>query len=42
MCIKKGAIMKIFEAKQMPLHEKFHNFCVEVSTYAAVGGGAIL
>ncbi len=42
MCIKKGAIMKIFEAKQMPLHEKFHNFCVEVSTCAAVGGGAIL
>ena len=42
MYIKKGAIMKIFEAKQMPLHEKFHNFCVEVSTCAAVGGGAIL
>ena len=42
MYIKKGAVMKIFEAKQMPLHEKFHNFCVEVSTCAAVGGGAIL
>ena len=42
MYIKKGAIMKNFEAKQMPLHEKFNNFCVEVSTCAAVGGGAIL
>ena len=32
--------MKTTEAKQMPLHEKFPNFCVEVS--ACVGGGAIL
>ena len=32
--------MKITEAKQMPLHEKFHNFWVEVS--ACVGGGAVL
>ncbi len=32
--------MKTIEAKQMPLHEKFHNFCVEVS--ACVGGGAVL
>ena len=31
--------MKNFEAKQMPLHEKFDNFCVEVSTCVAVGGG---
>ena len=30
------------ETKQMPLHQKFHNFCVEVSTCVAVGGGAIL
>ena len=34
--------MKTIEAKQMPLLEKFHNFCVEVSTCVAVGGGAIL
>ena len=40
--IRKGAIMKSSETKQMPLHEKFHNFCVDVSTCAAVGGGAIL
>ncbi len=32
--------MKTIEAKQMPLLEKFHNFCVEVS--ACVGGGAVL
>ena len=38
--IRKGAIMKIFEAKQMPLHEKFHNFCVELSAHAVLGGGA--
>lgn len=41
MYIKKGAIMTTNEAKQMPLHEKFHNFCVEVSTSVAVGGGAL-
>ena len=28
------------EAKQMPLLQKFRNFCVEASTCAAVGGGA--
>ena len=33
--------MKMKEAKQMPLHEKFHKFCVDVSTCVAVGGGAI-
>lgn len=31
--------MKMKEAKQMPLHEKFHKFCVDVSTCVAVGGG---
>ncbi len=34
--------MKTTEAKQMPLHEKFHNFCAEVSACVAFGGGAIL
>lgn len=34
--------MKTTEAKQMPLHEKFHNFCVGVSACVSVGGGAIL
>ena len=29
--------MKLNEAKQMTLHQKFYNFCVKV-----VGGGAIL
>ena len=34
--------MKMKEAKQMPLHEKFHKFCVDVSTCVAVGGGGNL
>ena len=38
--IRKGAIMKSSETKQMPLHEKFHNFCVELSTHTVLGGGA--
>ncbi len=33
--------MKMKEAKQMPLHQKFHNFCVEVSTCVAARGGAL-
>lgn len=33
--------MKTDETKQMPLHQKFHNFCVDVSTCVAVGGGAV-
>ena len=28
------------ETKQMPLHQKFHNFCVDVSTCVAARGGA--
>ena len=30
--------MKNFETKQMPLPEKFHGFCVEVSTCVAARG----
>ncbi len=33
--------MKMKETKQMPLHQKFHNFCVEASTCAAVRGGGV-
>lgn len=33
--------MKNTKAKQMPLYEKIHNFCVEVSTCVSVGGGAL-
>ncbi len=36
----KGAIMNSFETEHMPLHEKFHNFCVELSTHLVLGGGA--
>ncbi len=31
--------MKSIETKQMPLPEKFHNFCVELSTHVVLGGG---
>ena len=34
--------MKMKEAKQMTLHQKFHNFCVEVSTCVAARGGGRL
>ena len=33
--------MKMKETKQMPLHQKFYNFCVEVSTCVAVRGGGV-
>ncbi len=42
MCIKKGAIMKIFEAEQAHAFCKFCGACVEVSTHVVLGGGAIL
>ena len=32
--------MKSIETRQMPLHEKFHNFCVELCTHVVLGGGA--
>lgn len=34
--------MKSIETKHMPLPEKFHNFCVELSTHVVLGGGVKL
>ena len=34
--------MVINEAKQMPLHQKFHKTFVAVYTHVVLGGGAIL
>lgn len=33
--------MKTKETKKMPLRQKFHNFCEDVSTHVLFGGGAV-
>lgn len=38
---QKGANMKTKETKKMPLRQKFHNFCADVSTRVLFGGGAV-
>ena len=31
--------MKNVKLKQMPMHKKFYDYCVDMATHVAVGGG---